>query len=996
MKHFFSSPIPLFIFLLLFSAGPASGTDKLMIVVGGDHNNPPYEFLKNGNPTGFNIELMRAVADATGMEVNFRLGPWDKVRQDLEQGRIDALAGMYYSPERNRVVAFSLPHTLVSPGLFVRKDSAIRNLDDIRGREVIVQSGDVTHDYLREHGITSHIVAVTDPADELRLLASGRHDCSLMPSRLQGEYLKSTLGLDNIKVLSTDLPQFRYCFAVRKGNNALLYRLDEGLNILKVNGKYQVIYEKWFGVYEKKDLWQTLRYYVLALTLALALALSFLLWSKTLKRRVELRTSELRENEEKFRVLAETSLAAICVYQGEHHLYVNAAMTRQTGYTEQELMEMRFWEWMHEDDRELVRERGLARQRGEQVPSHYEIKCITKEGVEKWLHISAGRIEFKGKPAGIVTMFDITDRKRMEDELRQAHDELEKRVEERTLALRNANDLQQQANRELSREAEARKAAVEVSIQSISLLKATLESTNDGILVVDSAGRIVDFNERFIELWHIPRNVIVSKDDARVLANVLDQLKNPDEFIAKVKELYGQPGEESLDLLYFRDGRVFERYSRPQFVDNQVTGRVWSFRDITERKRAEEALQTANMVVEHSPVVLFRCKAVPDWPVELVSRNVIQFGYTPEEFLSGAITFSSIIHPQDLERVISEMGEYTASGVEQLMQEYRIVAKGGEIRWIIDQTYSERNEAGEITHYEGVVLDVTDRKRAEEALRESEAQLRRKKELLEELNSTLEKRVQEEVYKNREKDMLLIHQNRQAALGEILDHIAHQWKQPLNILNLIMYDLEYTHSNGKLTDEQINKTVAKVTALTENMSQTINVFRDFYRPDKEKTLFYIRESIDNALSFIAPALRYDAIEVELDADPELSAIGYPKEYAQVFLNIMTNARDALKERGAENPRIRIRAFANDNKAVVDITDNAGGIPDKFLDKIFDIYFTTKESSGGTGIGLHMSKNIIEKNMGGTLSVCNVEQGARFRIELDTPVDIETFNNSPLF
>jgi signal transduction histidine kinase len=259
--------------------------------------------------------------------------------------------------------------------------------------------------------------------------------------------------------------------------------------------------------------------------------------------------------------------------------------------------------------------------------------------------------------------------------------------------------------------------------------------------------------------------------------------------------------------------------------------------------------------------------------------------------------------------------------------------------------------------------------------------------MLEELNSTLEERVRVEVAKNREKDVMLIQQNRQAALGEILDHIAHQWKQPLNVLNFIMYDLEDACSNGEPPEGHVKTTVERVRALTENMSQTINVFRDFYRPDKEKTVFSIGESIEKALSFIKPALRYDSIDIELDADPELSAIGYPKEYAQVILNIIANAREAFKERRAENPLIKIKAFTEDNRAIVDITDNAGGIPEKYLDKIFNIYFTTKESSGGTGIGLYMSKDIIEKNMGGMLSVCNVEQGARFRIALDTPTDV---------
>ena len=165
------------------------------------------------------------------------------------------------------------------------------------------------------------------------------------------------------------------------------------------------------------------------------------------------------------------------------------------------------------------------------------------------------------------------------------------------------------------------------------------------------------------------------------------------------------------------------------------------------------------------------------------------------------------------------------------------------------------------------------------------------------------------------------------------------------------------------------------------MAQTVEVFRNFYKPDKEKSLFLVKDSIDKALTFVTPVFRRYGIEVDLDADPELSAFGYPKEYAQVLLNILANAKDAFIEKGIEHPRIDIKAFADGDDTVVTITDNAGGIPDEGIGRIFDLYFTTKESSGGTGIGLYMSKNIIEKNMGGKLSVCNVEQGTQFRIEL---------------
>ncbi|HTY20458.1 MAG TPA: PocR ligand-binding domain-containing protein, partial [Geobacteraceae bacterium] len=394
--------------------------------------------------------------------------------------------------------------------------------------------------------------------------------------------------------------------------------------------------------------------------------------------------------------------------------------------------------------------------------------------------------------------------------------------------------------------------------------------------------------------------------------------------------------------------------------------------DITDRKQAEEELCKANMVVENSPVVLFRCKAAPGWPVELVSKNVIQFGYTPEQFLSGEINYSSIVYSRDMEKLISETEEYSAAGKDKWFQEYRIVTKDGDIRWIVDQTLCERDEKGEISHYEGVIIDVTERRKAEEQLISQQLQLR-------ELNRTLEERVWEEVIKNREKDVMLIQQNRQASLGEILDHVAHQWKQPLYSISLLTYLLK---DNDSLKMEEVNETADKILGQVDHLSQTLNDFRDFYRPDKGKSVFLIRESIDKALSFIRPALQFESIKVNVEGDPTLAALGYPKEFAQVILNLLSNARDAFKERKVENPRLVIRGFAEENMAVVTVMDNAGGIAAATMAKIFDLNFTTKKLSGGTGIGLYMSKTIIERDMGGTLSAANVGDGAQFVIRLD--------------
>ena len=166
-----------------------------------------------------------------------------------------------------------------------------------------------------------------------------------------------------------------------------------------------------------------------------------------------------------------------------------------------------------------------------------------------------------------------------------------------------------------------------------------------------------------------------------------------------------------------------------------------------------------------------------------------------------------------------------------------------------------------------------------------------------------------------------------------------------------------------------------------HMSQTIEVFRDFYQPDKKKSPFGICDAVETALTFIMPLLSFPAIGLDCEVDRGLSAYGYHKEYAQVLLNILGNARNALMERNTADPRIRIRAFAERGKAVVTINDNACGIPELLLENIFGLYVTTRKALGGTGIGLYMSKNIIEKNMGGTLFVGNVQGGAQFRIEI---------------
>jgi signal transduction histidine kinase/PAS domain-containing protein len=272
------------------------------------------------------------------------------------------------------------------------------------------------------------------------------------------------------------------------------------------------------------------------------------------------------------------------------------------------------------------------------------------------------------------------------------------------------------------------------------------------------------------------------------------------------------------------------------------------------------------------------------------------------------------------------------------------------------------------------IFDITQRRRAEDALAE-------KRRELEDLNRSLETRIVQAVDELRRKDQLLILQERRAVMGEMINNIAHQWRQPLNSLSLYIQDLRLESGSGELSGRNLEDTVGKCMQLIMHMSQTIQDFRDFFKPDKEKVLFGVNRVIGHALSLIDASLKEPKISIDLHTEGDPAVNGYPNEYAQVLLNILSNARDALAGRNVYDARITIQAFTEGDTAVVTITDNAGGIPEEVVEKMFNPYFTTKGADKGTGVGLFMSKTIIEKNMGGRLTVRNTGRGAEFRIEV---------------
>ncbi len=283
-----------------------------IVIVGGDRDYPPYEFLdKDGQPTGYNVDLTRAIADVMGMKVQFRFGGWSEMRNALLNGSVGVLQGISYSEERTRTLSFSPPHTIINHAIFARKDTApVSSIEQLRGKEIIVFRDGIMHDYLTSLGFAPNLNMTATPADALRQLASGEHDYAVL-AMLPGMYLIREHKLSNLVPVARSISTQKYCYGVKKGNEELLARFNEGLAILKKTGQYQEIYDRWLGVLgPPKVSWERVVWYgTLVLGPLLLILAGTVAWSRSLQLRVAQRTRELAlEVAERKRALDELKL----------------------------------------------------------------------------------------------------------------------------------------------------------------------------------------------------------------------------------------------------------------------------------------------------------------------------------------------------------------------------------------------------------------------------------------------------------------------------------------------------------------------------------------------------------------------------------------------------------------------------------------------------------------------------------------------------------------
>ncbi|WP_320033423.1 HAMP domain-containing sensor histidine kinase [Halarcobacter sp.] len=253
---------------------------------------------------------------------------------------------------------------------------------------------------------------------------------------------------------------------------------------------------------------------------------------------------------------------------------------------------------------------------------------------------------------------------------------------------------------------------------------------------------------------------------------------------------------------------------------------------------------------------------------------------------------------------------------------------------------------------------------------------------LDEYKNNLEKKVTEEIEKREKNEKILLEQSKFAAMGEMIDAIAHQWAQPLGILNLKLSMLDLDYKSGQIDDKYIDDFQKKMADVIEHMNTTLNEFRTFFRPNKEQSYFNTREMIDKVLMFIKDEFIKYKIDIEIQEINNFEIMGIENEFKHILLNILNNSKDAFVLKDIKNRKIIIKIYQEDNLNILEISDNAGGIKEDIIDEIFKSNFTTKKEKG-TGIGLYMSCQIAKKN-NTRLSAKNIKDGAMFTLKQALP------------
>jgi len=921
------------VFCVLFMVYSVSALDESrVLIVRGDDNYPPYEYIdENGQPAGFSIEVFRAVAETMDLEYNLTLGTWSEVRAELESGRIDVLADMARSEDRARLVDFSVPYDTKSAFLYIRTGSSIRDPEDLKGKKILVEKSDIAEDYLISRNFTSEIVPFASKTDALLALSHGQGDAAIV-SKYEAVILTDKYHITNVEPAGPPLYEINACFAVRKGDAALLAQLNEGLTLIKQSGTYDRIYLTWFGVYEERSFYSELVTYSLVILLPVAgLFVLIGVWSWSLKRQVAIKTSELkfendrgkarlaelRKSEKRFREIFDNSNDAIYLValsedgSALRFIEVNRRAREMLGYSDREFLEMTPRD-IH-DPSTVSDVLNVSNELTDRNHAIIRTNHRAKDGRIIPVELSIHRFTLGTENVNLIIARDITERKLAEDALKRS---------ERRLA------------------------------DIINFLP-------DATLVIDRDGIIIAWNKAMEEMTGVPAGQMLGKgnheyaipfyglrrpilidmvfaSDAVIDRNQYHIIRKEGDLIVAETDLPTPLGKAV--TLWVKTGPLYDDAGN-------VIGAIESIRDVTERKQAERALQQSEdkyrTLFEHSGSPLMIVDE--DTTILLVNREFAHLtGYGQEE-IEGRKHWTEFIADNDDREMMMEYHRLRRidPALAPVSYESKVTGRKGAIRNVIITSAMIPGTRQSIS----ALVDITDRKRAEDELKR--------------LYSELEQRIAERTVDLRQAEDAFRQAN--AKLNLLSSITRHDILNQLMALNGFLELMQ-----KKICDDGVADYLKKARLAAATIERHI-LFTKLYQDIGVKSPAWqnVGKCVEKSVTDLLPAsvtCTQDLDETEIYADP-------------LFEKVIYTLIDNSLMHGEHVTEIRFSYRMTDTGALVLVCeDNGSGVRAEDKERIFERGFGKH-----TGFGLFLAREILTITGITIAETGEPGRGARFEI-----------------
>ena len=927
------------------------------IVVGGDHNYPPFEYLdKAGRPAGFTVDITRAIARELNLDIEVRLGPWADIVEALEKGEIDVIQGMFYSRERERRFDFSEPYLLNHYVSVVRKGEGPppSSLDELRSKWIVVEKGDFIQDFLVENGLGNQFATVETYEEALRMLAEGRYDCALVV-RVSALHLINKMGLSNLELGRVPFRTTEYCYAFLKGQKALLTTFSEGLKVIEENGEYRRIREKWLGVYREgpPSLIHALRYSALVLVPLVLVLLAFFLWSWSLRRQVAKRTEQLNAFAKRHEAML-SAIPDIVMEVDADKVYTWANTAGLEFFGEDVIGKEAAHYFVGEQDTYALVQPLFN---GDENVIYVESWQRRRDGQERLLAWWCRVLKDKaGKPVGAISSArDITEHRLAEDALKD--EALRRRI--------------------------------------------LTGQSRDGIVVLDANGKVYEANQRFCDmLGYSPEEVLqlyVWDWDARWTREELEGM------IAAV-----DAGGDFFETCHRRrDGSRFE-------VEISSTAAVIAgkkliscvCRDISERKKAEQRIEHLNRVLrairdvnqlivrerDRERLIREGCRLLvgnrgyasalivltdaDDRPVWWAGEGMGAAFDPINALLERGELPPCCVHVRVTENVLLLEDRLALCG------QCPIAAECAET----DSLCTRLVHDGEAFGYIAVALD--------HGLGVDPEEQDLFCEMAEDFAYALHVLKMAEVQEQSERERRTLQDQLNQAqkmefVGRLAGGVAHDYN---NMLGVILGFTEMALAKVEPSDPLHADLLQILKAARRSADLTRQLLAFARKQTIAPRLLDLNATVESMLKMLRRLIGEDIDLAWLPAS-DLGLVKMdPAQVDQVLANLCVNARDAIAGIGKvtiETHNIAIdRAYCASHLDAVPgdyvllaVSDDGCGMPPETLAKIFEPFYTTKEVGQGTGLGLATVYGIVRQN-GGFINVYSEPgKGSVFKIYL---------------